>query len=352
MDVKFSDFKIIPLLDTIKRCDMDDDTYFSPKYRDYISNSRLKYINPVEGGGPDQYKDPPHLSTQSLSVGSAVHECLLQPESFVLAPKMGKPSAKLGQVADYVYSHKRDDVPIETTIIEASRNIGYYVNQINSKIPSIIEKCTPYWNKLDEPRDKKEGITEIILSDSEYDTVSFCLESCNDNKDFINKLHPTNVWGDSIESYNEIAFFIDFLVMYKGTEKAAILKFKMKADNYTVNKTDNIITLNDLKTTSKPVNWFMNEEYGSLVHYHYYRQLALYLWVLQLYCLQHYGASKEAGWKFDANFLVVQTSFAYDSKCYNLNKYWLNKGFIEGQELLKRIAAYKMFGWNSEINFE
>jgi hypothetical protein len=33
--------KITPLLDTLKLEDIDDDIYFSEKYKDYISNSRL-----------------------------------------------------------------------------------------------------------------------------------------------------------------------------------------------------------------------------------------------------------------------------------------------------------------------
>lgn len=351
MNVKLSDFKIVPVFDSIWRSDMDDDTYFSEKYRNYISNSRLKYINPKEEGSPSAYQAPQHITTSSLTIGSSVHECLLQPESFVLAEKMGKPTAKLGQVADYVYSHRKDNVPIEETIRESSREIGYYINQINSKIPTIIEKCTPYWNKLDEPRWKKEGVKEIILSDPDHNTVSGCLESCFNNRELMNKLHPTDIFGDPIESYNEIAFFVDFIVTYKG-KKCTTLKFKMKADNYTVDVENKKITLNDLKTTGKPAAWFMNEEYGSLVHYHYYRQLALYLWILELYCQKHYGATKEQGWTSDANFLVVQTIPEYVSKCYKLNNYWLKRGLEEGQNLLKRIAAYEIFGWKTEINFE
>lgn len=351
MDVRLSDFKIIPLFDSIQRIDMDDETYFSSKYKDYISNSRLKYINPKEDGSPEMYRTPQQVTTSSLTIGSSVHECLLQPESFILGPKMGKPSAKLGQVADYVYAHRQDNIPIEETIKEASRVVGYYVNQINSKIPGIIEKCTPYWNKLDEPRWKKEGVKEIILSDSDHKTVSGCLESCFDNREFMNKLHPTDAFGDPLESYNEIAFLIEFLVTYKGKPEK-ILKFKMKADNYTIDLDNKKIVLNDLKTTGKPAAWFMNESYGSLVHYHYYRQLALYLWILELYCLGKYGATKEQGWTSEANFLVVQTIPEYTSKCYQLNQYWLKRGLDEGQRLLKRIAAYEIFGWKSEINFE
>lgn len=351
MNVKFSDFKIVPILDSIKRADMPDSVYFSHKYSGFISNSRLKYIDPKEDGSPELYKNPPHFTTSSLNIGSSVHECLLQQDSFILAPKMHKPTAKLGQVADYVYNHRSDDIPIEDTIREASREIGYYVNQIDNKIPMVIEKCTPYWEALDEPRWKKEGVEEIFLSDNDYDVVSGCLESCFSNKDIMNKLHPTDVFGYPIESYNEIAFFIDFLVTYKG-KKCTTLRFKMKADNYTVDVDNKKITLNDVKTSGKPVRWFMNAEYGSIVHYSYYRQLYIYMWVLWLYCSQKYGASKEAGWTSECNFLVVQTIPNYESKCYNMGSYWLKKGKKEAEELLKRVAAYEMFGWKTQIDFE
>ena len=188
MKAKFEDFQIVPIIDSIKRADISDELYFSSKYSNYISNSRLKYIDPKDNGSPELFLNPPHFTTSSLNIGSAVHECLLQPDSFVLGPKLHKPTAKLGQVADYVYSHRSNDIPIEDTIREASQRIGYYVNQINSKIPSIIEKCTPYWNGLDEPRWKKQDVQEIFLSDSDYDIVSGCLESCFNNKQIMDKL--------------------------------------------------------------------------------------------------------------------------------------------------------------------
>lgn len=351
MQVKFSDFKIIPLLDSIKRLDIDDNTYFSSKYRNYVSNSSLKYINPDENGSPDLFKNPPHFTTSSLNIGSSVHELLLQPDSFVLGPKLHKPTAKLGQVADYVYSHRKNDIPIEETIREASQEIGYYINQIESKINNIIEKCSPYWNALDEPRWVKENVEEIFLSDNDYDVVSGCMNSCFENEQIMNKLHPKDVFNDPISSYNETTFLIDFLITYKN-KKCTILHFKMKADNYTIDVENKKIVLNDLKTTGHPVRWFMNQEYGSLVKYHYYRQLFLYNWILWLYCSREYGASKQAGWQSECNFLVVQTIPDFSSRCYNLNKSWLLKGKTEAECLLKRVAAYQLFGWKTLINFE
>lgn len=351
MKVKFSEFKIVPVLDSIKRKDMSDEEYFSSKYRQHISNSRLKYIDPKEDGSPELYKNPPHFSSSSLHIGSSVHECLLQPDSFCLAPKMHRPTAKLGDVVEMVYNLEHDGMDRIDAIREACNKVGYYVNQIDRKIPMIIEKGTPFWDALDAPRERQEGVEEIFLSDPDYEVVSGCLTSCNENQKIMEKLHPTDAFGEPIESYNEIAFFMDFLVTYKGI-KCTTLRFKMKADNYTVDVDNKLITLNDLKTTGKPAAWFMNEEYGSMMHYHYYRQMYIYMLVLWNYCVKHYGASKEAGWKSEANMLVVQTIPEYNSRCYNVGANWMKKGKREAEELLKRIAAQQMFGWDTEIEFE
>lgn len=351
MKLKLSDLKVMPLMETLKRLDISDEEYFSKKYKDYISNSRLKYIDPKEGGKPNLYQCPPHITTQSLKVGSAVHECLLQPESFTLLPKMNRPSAKLGDVVEMVYNLEKDGMDRIEAIRKACTEVGYYVNQIDRKIPMIIEKGTPFWEALDTPRSRNTNKEAILLSDADHDTVCGCLESCYNNKDIMSKLHPTSTPDQPVESYNEIAFLIDFLVTYKG-KPIAILKFKMKADNYTVDIDRKKVVLNDLKTTGKAARWFMNEEFGSLIHYHYYRQLALYLLVLEQYCLKKYGASKEAGWTYDANFLVVQTFPDYESKCYKLNSYWLKRGKSEAEYLLKMVAAYTYYGWDSEIEFE
>ena len=49
------DIKITPLIETIKFLEISDEEYFSEAYSDYISNSRLKLINPEQGGSPEAY---------------------------------------------------------------------------------------------------------------------------------------------------------------------------------------------------------------------------------------------------------------------------------------------------------
>ena len=42
MDIKFSDFHIIPDFNSVHKEGIDDETYFGDKYKKFISNSRLR----------------------------------------------------------------------------------------------------------------------------------------------------------------------------------------------------------------------------------------------------------------------------------------------------------------------
>ena len=343
-EINFKDFKVIPILSSIKRVDMSDEEYFSKTYRDYVSNSRLKNINPVEGGSPSLYKNPPHFSTQSLVVGSAVHERLLQPESFELAPKMGRPTAKLGNCIDAAIKYRKQGYSIYESIIKGSDDADYYVGRLTySRIKSILKAGLPSYFAQ-----KNLKGTEIVLSDSDYDTVTSCIKSVENNSEIINTLYPETAFGDKIPSYNEDAFFMDYIVMYK--DKATILKYKMKIDNWTIDTENKVLTLNDLKTSYKPASWFMNPEYGSMYHYHYYRQFALYGDILQLYCMKEYGYTPKI-WDFKANVLVVSTSDPYESQCFPISDNLIKKGRREYMQLLKRVAYYEIFGYEEEVKF-
>lgn len=343
-EINFKDFKVIPILSSIKRIDMSDEEYFSKTYRDYVSNSRLKNINPIEGGSPSLYKNPPHFSTQSLVVGSAVHERLLQPESFELAPKMGRPTAKLGNCIDAAIKYRKQGYSIYESIIKGSNDADYYAGRLTySRIKSILKAGLPYYFVQ-----KNLKGTEIVLSDSDHDTVTSCIKSVENNSKIINTLYPETAFGDKIPSYNEDAFFMDYIVMYK--DKATILKYKMKIDNWTIDTENKVLTLNDLKTSYKPASWFMNPEYGSMYHYHYYRQFALYGDILQLYCMKEYGYTPKI-WDFKANVLVVSTSDPYESQCFPISDNLIKKGRREYMQLLKRVAYYEIFGYEEEVKF-
>lgn len=153
---------------------------------------------------------------------------------------------------------------------------------------------------------------------------------------------------DDIPSFNEDTIFLDVIVTYKN-RLYSTLHLKMKADNWTIDVNNEVLTLNDLKTTSKPLNWFMNPDYGSFYKYHYYRQFALYITMLQYYCVKEYGFNKN--WTTNMNILAVNT-VDYSTRLFNITQDQLKKGRKEYEHLLKMITYYKLFGVNKEVNFE
>lgn len=347
--IKFSDFQIIPIIDSICRLEISDEEYFSSKYSHCVSNSRLSLINPRQDGSFKKYQHPPRFETSSLKIGSAVHQLLLQPAEFELLPKMDRPTAKLGDVCDEIIKNRNKGLKIYDSIIEASKKIEYYISTIDKKIPFIIEKGLKYYLKANQLCNKTNEVTEIILSDKDHDTVTHCLNSCHNNVQLMNKLHPTDLFGDTIESHNEDAMFMDYLVTYK--DKHVKLRFKLKIDNWTIDVENKTITLNDLKTTSKPTAWFMNPEYGSMSKFCYNRQMAVYGDILWAYCVKQYGANKNTGWTLNVNMLVVQTASPYTSQCFSVNKKQLETGRTEFEQLLKRVAYCQLFGYKNEIDF-
>lgn len=348
--VKFKDFKIIVDINSARKEDIDDDTYFSPAYEHYISNSGLKWIDPKQEGSPALFKNHPKLKTNSLAIGSRVHECVLQPESFELAPKIGKPSAKLGDVMDFIPEFLKDEVGLDEAIKQAAIKADYFANSIDSKIETIKETWNKYSVSLEELNKTPTEKTRHVLSDKDWDIANSCIQSCLNNEEIYSKLHPVDVFGDPIESHCEDAFFMDYIVTYKG--HCATLHFKMKADNWTIDFDNKVVTLNDLKTSGKSCNIFMKEDTGSFYHYSYARQMAVYGEILWYYCMKTYGVTKETGWKLNTNMLVVETIPNYWSRSYYVTDKQLREGHKMLEELLCRVAYCEMFGWDKEIEFE
>lgn len=49
--------------------------------------------------------------------------------------------------------------------------------------------------------------------------------------------------------------------------------------------------------------------------------------------------------------LVVETLPPYDSKCFYVTNGQLKQGINEFNQLMKRVAYYEMFGYETEVNF-
>ena len=98
------------------------EVYFSEKYRNYVSNSRLGLINPQQDGSPEKFFEGFKMGySSSLEIGSAVHELVLQPDLFVLQENTQKPTAKLGAMADRLYPvYDKTGKVTKADVIEAS----------------------------------------------------------------------------------------------------------------------------------------------------------------------------------------------------------------------------------------
>lgn len=343
MEVRIEDIKISPILESVHRQKIDDEIYFSKTYSHYISNSRLKLINPDQGGSPSIYKKGfSGETTTSLSLGTAVHELFLQPESFVLGPDLNKPTGKLGMVIDKVVELRKENKKIKDSIITACEEIGYYKSSLGkSRIKSIIKSGLSYYlNRI-----KNNYEDQILLSTKDRNIVSNCIRNLKSNNNITKLINPIDIFGDKIETYNEDAFFIDFKCTHE--DKECVIKFKMKADNWTIDPENKVITLNDLKTTGHLACQFMD---GSWNTYHYSRQFASYLYVLLRYCEKEYGYNSK-DWTFKCNVIVVETTADNRATVFPITRELLETGRKEFCKLLKMVAYCEMNDYSDDVTF-
>ena len=315
-----------PIIDSLVYKEISDEQYFGSEYTNYISNSRLSLINPEQGGSDEMFLENKHKSSSSLSLGSAVHEMILQPDEFRLAPKCSKPTAKLGMMADYLYPYYRLKKEVtEDQIIEASNVIDYYKGKMDKKkIDNVLDKCTKYWAYRVvydiEEGDYKEP---IFLDDTSYDKCIGCVKSIQDNGSIQSLLHPTNAICE-----NEATLLMDF--KYTNDQGSCIIKFKSKLDNFTID--ENLVVLNDLKTTGHYVDQFKD----SFEKYHYYRQGACYSYLLSLYAKKYHNIETIDSLK--CNFLLISTIPEFKSGIFPMKYEDLERGWNEFVTLMNKVG--------------
>ena len=55
--MNLDNYKVEFLIETVHAKELSDAEYFSSDYKQYVSNSKLKLINPDEGGSPQKFKE-------------------------------------------------------------------------------------------------------------------------------------------------------------------------------------------------------------------------------------------------------------------------------------------------------
>lgn len=334
--MKLDEIKLIPLIDTLQLEKIDDAVYFtSPVYKHRISNSRLGLLNPSQEGTPEKFFSGFKSSfNSSFALGSAIHEQILQPELFKLAEDTGKPTAKMGGMADELYDIYCQREITDEDIIKASDKIDYYKGKMTEdRIKEVRVKCSNYWAIRYKHELNLEETREIrYLDNIMLEKAKSCIDSLKSNKQVMDLLHPKGIIDDPISECEQAILLDVKAIMPNGKE--VILHLKAKLDNYTIDLETNTIKVNDVKTHGQMLNTFDIAK----VKYHYQREIAFYMYLLNLIAKYNYGMDNP---KKQANYLVVSTMPNFYSKVVPVTMNEIRLGFIEFQKLLK-YSAYLM----------
>lgn len=335
--------KITPLIDTLRLQKIDDEEYFSKKYSNYISNSRLGLINPEQDGSPEKFfiGFKPTYSA-AFDLGTGVHCMTLQSDLFTVCEEVDKPTAKMGALADRLYNIHKGEIPSKESICEQATIIDYYKGNLSqNQIDNVISKCTDYWQSRASFEASYTGDKEVLYFDPKSrETVLKCVTALENNRKVQKLLHPSGLIENPI-SECEQAILLDILVEVDNNQKF-ILKLKSKLDNYTIDKESGIVTVNDVKTIGKIVSEMPN----NIAKFHYNREIAMYSWLLSLCAKKYYGMGNLT---VKGNYLVVSTIPGHYTKVIPMTKKMFMEGWNEFKQLLKLVAEcvateYNEFG--------
>lgn len=321
---------------------MTDEEYFSSKYANYISNSKLALINPAQGGSPELYKTGFQGGfNDSFDLGSAVHGLLLQPEEFEV-PALNKPTGKLGLFAIDVFKYRQEGKTIQESFDLAKVSADYYQKGFSDKRQkTAIEKSIEFY--LGRMKFVEDPVkVPLFLSKPNADKCEECVGNVLKSRAIMRHLRPTGMIEDP-EVFNEYAIFGDLDIYDDETDETIPVKIKAKIDSFSVDHEEQVITLNDLKTTGRPLNFFMGKYIyteagqvwanGSFEKYHYYRQAAFYVWLLQAALKPKYP-----NYTFRVNFLVVETTPNFNCDVFRIQDKWIEAGLKEMKELIILVA--------------
>ena len=272
---------------------------------------------------------------------SAIHELVLQPESFELNEKANRPTAKAGFMADEIYKTYKVNGNIKEALYKASDKINYYKGKLTeARINKLLEQCEHYWqDRLSFEQNNNSDKIQIYLDEKSRERLKSCLKAINENDKIQKLLNPTGLIEDPINGY-EKAILLDVEVSFDDKNiKPFILRLKSKLDNYTIDKENNTILVNDLKTHGSILSEFDN----SVDKYHYYREMSMYSWLLSFVAKKYYNMNNPI---IKSNFLVAETIPEFYTKVSSMNGKLFKKGFEEFKKLLKLVAFYKVNGYD------
>lgn len=329
--------------------DMPDDKYFGLK--GFTSISKLKLLDPEHAGSPAKYKAGFNYDyNESLLLGTAIHQQILEPDDFILSDYENKPSGKLGNFIENICINRKSGMNIVESIKSASTTANYYNGKLTDKIiKKAIKQGLDYYLHLTRGDFTKEGKQVVVLSKKLLDTAKASINSVN-NCFGIQQILKNNIIEPK-QYFNEIALFADIEVTLPDN-RTHIIKFKGKLDSVVWDSENQILYLNDVKTTSKPLKFFMGSVHNGVIypgvfyHHIYYAQLAIYSILLQKYFQE---VLKITDYTLYANIFAVETTGNYSSECFRINNEYIKLGIKKIKELLGRLSYCELYGYDNEL---
>ncbi len=331
---------------------MSDTEYFGNGLKGYISNSQLGLINPDQEGSPEKFQQgfKDQEQSNSLDIGSAVHALILEPTKYEIID-FDKPTGKVGPIIEHAFMFYEGEYSTEEALRMGCIKYDYYSNSLtDARLKTLWEKGKDYYFYL---ADNGCDPSKLVLTKDNREKSLGAVKSVKAHSLAMNTLFPYDEIFD-ISTYNEDVITMD--VQLEVDEVIVPISLKGKIDNFSVNFDQKQLTLNDLKTTGKPVDKFMGYNWhdpkyesgifveGSFQRFHYCRQMAMYGWMLWNYAKCNYELDKS--WKANVNMVVVESQPPHEVKVYKINKEWINKGYQEFVSLIKRVAWHSVHGYD------
>lgn len=248
---------------------------------------------------------------------------------------------------------------IYESIKKAAISADYYKDalmdekKIKGRLPSILKAGLDYYVRKFNNEFVALNREVIVLPQTQLNTCKRCIRSFNNCMN-IQQIVKDNIFEPK-EYLNEIALFSDIEVLLPDGHLVP-LKIKGKFDSVVIDPETKTVYLNDIKTTSKQLEYFMGtvlkndegveEAYnGTLEHHHYYRQLGLYFFMLQMY-LDH--CLFKADYNIKCNIFAIETTGDNRSQLFKINNSYIQYGIKEFKELICRVAYHEIYGYDAE----
>lgn len=358
-------YKFIKFQD-IKKLEISDEIYFG--MTDYVSNSQMSLINPAQGGTPSNYHRGFSGGKKDAFIkGTAVHQLTLESDEYYLA-KHNRPNGKLGDVADAIIKHRRNNLSIEESILRALVDADFFKGKYTKAVHEKVLTTAPYVisRLLSKSKDKQP----VLIPEGEVDNVVGAVNSLKENKTVQSLLNPPGL-GVYMESFQEDAIIGEAVIAVQldiNSEELTemVIPVKAKIDNWLIDHKNKKVYLTDLKTTGKDVTTFggyFSQEFGinndgsfgyydvyhtgSFLNFHYHRQAAFYGDMLEIYIKEALGSE----YVLEKVYFMVVESFSSqpNSLVFEVGEQSYNRGVEDYQQLLARIAYHKHNGFKEPI---